>query len=155
MPSPAQPPTDPYVETLTPGVGLVAAALGLGLFVVLALLPVGQGIAFGAAVVVVAIALVAARVTSPVVEVRSGTLRAGGARIPTAVLGDVVELRGEDLRRAIGTELDARAYLCHRAWTHAAVRVDLRDPQDPTPYWIVSTRRPAELARALRDSTSA
>jgi hypothetical protein len=29
------------------------------------------------------------------------------------------------------------------------VRVDLEDPLDPTPYWLLSTRRPQELAAAL------
>jgi hypothetical protein len=29
------------------------------------------------------------------------------------------------------------------------VRVEVVDPQDPTPYWLVSTRRPDDLARAL------
>jgi hypothetical protein len=31
------------------------------------------------------------------------------------------------------------------------VRVELTDPEDPTPYWLVSSRRPDALARALAD----
>jgi hypothetical protein len=30
------------------------------------------------------------------------------------------------------------------------VRVNLDDPNDPTPYWLVSTRQPNRLAEALR-----
>jgi len=30
------------------------------------------------------------------------------------------------------------------------VRVDLNDPADPTPYWVVSSRRPTELAGAIK-----
>jgi hypothetical protein len=30
-----------------------------------------------------------------------------------------------------------------------AVRVAVTDPRDPAPAWLVSTRRPAELAQAL------
>lgn len=30
-----------------------------------------------------------------------------------------------------------------------AVRVEVLDPEDPTPYWVVSTRRPMELAASL------
>ena len=29
------------------------------------------------------------------------------------------------------------------------VLIVLDDPEDPTPYWLVSTRRPAELAALL------
>jgi hypothetical protein len=36
-----------------------------------------------------------------------------------------------------------------RGWIPGVVRVELRDPEDPTPYWIVSSRRPQELAKAL------
>ncbi|HWJ84512.1 MAG TPA: DUF3093 family protein, partial [Cellulomonas sp.] len=35
-------------------------------------------------------------------------------------------------------------------WIHAGVRIELVDPADPTPYWIVTSRRPDELAAALR-----
>jgi len=49
-----------------------------------------------------------------------------------------------------GPELDARAYLCLRGWIAAGVRVPVLDPRDPAPYWLVSSRRPAELAEALR-----
>jgi hypothetical protein len=30
------------------------------------------------------------------------------------------------------------------------VRVELTDPEDPTPYWLFSTRRPQRVAELLR-----
>ena len=45
--------------------------------------------------------------------------------------------------------LDARAYLCIRGWIPTGIRVAVADPQDPTPYWLVSTRRPEELLTAF------
>jgi hypothetical protein len=36
-----------------------------------------------------------------------------------------------------------------RAWIGTAVQVLLDDPADPTPFWVVSTRHPVELATAL------
>jgi hypothetical protein len=47
--------------------------------------------------------------------------------------------------------LDGRAYLCLRGWISPVVRVELDDPDDPTPYWLVSTRRPAQLVAALAE----
>jgi len=32
----------------------------------------------------------------------------------------------------------------------AAVRLEILDPDDPTPYWVVSTRRPDRLIAAIR-----
>ena len=51
-----------------------------------------------------------------------------------------------------GTGLDARAYLVIRGWVHSVVRVPITDPADPAPYWLLSTRRPTELAAAINGS---
>ncbi|MGI9207623.1 MAG: DUF3093 family protein, partial [Rhodococcus sp. (in: high G+C Gram-positive bacteria)] len=34
-------------------------------------------------------------------------------------------------------------------WVGTMAMVVLDDPDDPTPYWLISTRRPAELLEAL------
>lgn len=74
---------------------------------------------------------------------------AGRAVIDRHLLGPVVPLDRETTRRVAGPDADARAYLVLRPWLHRAVRVALNDPADPTPYWLVSTRRPERLAAAL------
>ena len=35
------------------------------------------------------------------------------------------------------------------------VELTLDDPADPVPYWIVSTRRPSQLAEAITDVLTA
>jgi hypothetical protein len=65
------------------------------------------------------------------------------------LLGRVEVLDAERMRQARGPDLDARAYLCLRGWIATGVLVELRDTEDPTPYWLVSSRRPAELAAAI------
>ncbi|WP_239073082.1 DUF3093 domain-containing protein [Sediminihabitans luteus] len=136
-------------ERLVPGPGAVAAAFGLGLFVVLATLPLGVGISLGLAVAATVGALVLLWLTSPVVSVDDAELRAGSARIPLAALGEARAVDRDGLRHELGRGLDARAYVCHRPWARAAVRVPIVDPADPTPYWLVSTRRPDALADAI------
>ncbi len=90
----------------------------------------------------------AARVT-----VDQGFLRAGRARIAALHLGTPSALDAEATRRISGVEADARAYLLLRPYLKRAVRVQITDPADPAPYWLISTRHPDELARALTELT--
>jgi hypothetical protein len=90
----------------------------------------------------------AARVT-----VEGGFLRAGRARIAGFHLGGSSALDAEATRRISGTEADARAYLLLRPYLKRAVQVEITDPADPAPYWLISTRHPDELARALTELT--
>ena len=45
-----------------------------------------------------------------------------------------------------GVDADARAYLLLRPYLKRAVRVEITDPADPAPYWLVSTRHADALA---------
>ncbi len=87
-----------------------------------------------------------------VVEVSSHELRAGRARLPLRFVGSVTPLDAAAAATLRGTGADARAYLLIRSWVPTAVRVDVTDHADPTPYWYVTTARPAALARALSEA---
>ena len=83
------------------------------------------------------------------IVVHDGVFRAGRAHIAAGHLGAAVALDPEATRRVAGREADARAYLLLRPYLKRAVRVAITDPADPAPYWLVSTRHPEDLARAL------
>jgi hypothetical protein len=87
--------------------------------------------------------------TTPVIEVDERMLRVGRARIERSFVGTVTAHTGEDAFAERGPRLDARAWLALRGWLPAVVRIEIVDPADPTPYWLVSSRRPRELATAL------
>lgn len=87
--------------------------------------------------------------TTPTVAVSDGLFTAGRASLPRAVISSATAFTGTDAVAQRGTELDMRAWLLLRGWIPGLVRVQLDDPSDPTPYWVVSTRHPAELAAAL------
>ena len=89
------------------------------------------------------------------ISVRDGVLTAGRARIATGHLGAVTPLDAESAHRLAGRDADARAFLLLRPYVRPAVRVDIADPADPTPYWLVSTRHPARLVAALDAARSA
>lgn len=84
------------------------------------------------------------------VEVRGRELRAGPAHLPVSLIGRVDVVTGEAKRVALGPQLDPQAFVLHRPWVGPAVRVEVLDPDDPTPYWVISTRRPKQLLAALR-----
>jgi hypothetical protein len=150
-PSPAGPagPAPAFDERLWPSptgwiaVPALAAMLGIALW------PVGTGAGLAAAIVGLVLAGVVAVRSATRVRVQDGELRAGSAHIPLTLLRAPQSLDADATRHALGPGLDARAHLCLRGWVRTAVRVELDDPADPTPYWIVSTRRPEALVAAL------
>lgn len=132
------------------GTMLVAS---LWLAVVVALPPVAAW-----SVTAVAMALLAAWLLAygaARVSVRDGVFRAGRATIAAPHLGRAEALDPEAARRVSGIEADARAYLLLRPYLKRAVRVEITDPADPTPYWLVGTRHPERLAAALAELTRA
>ena len=117
---------------------------------VLAATPEAEAIAWTVTAVAIAV-LVALLVGygSPRVVVGDGTFRAGRAHVPLHHVGEVTALDADGVRRLAGVEADARAYLLLRPYLKRGVRVEITDPADPTPYWLVSCRRPQDLVSAL------
>jgi len=76
-------------------------------------------------------------------------LRVDDARLPLACVAGVSVVEPEERRRLLGTGADPLAFMVLRPWVRGTVRVDLDDPADPTPYWLISSRRPEALVAAL------
>ncbi|MET0476162.1 MAG: DUF3093 domain-containing protein [Mycobacterium sp.] len=74
----------------------------------------------------------------------------GPAHLPVSVISRSAEVPRSAKSAALGRQLDPAAYVVHRAWVAGMVLVVLDDPQDPTPYWLVSCRRPDRVLAALR-----
>ena len=141
-----------FAERQWPSFGSWLLAPGAGLFAGLAVFPLSDVAAAAVFVAVtLTIAIVLARSAERIV-VTDGTdpgLGAGRAFLEAWHVGDVAVLDREACRQALGPNADARAYLAHRGWIGTAVKVSVQDPADPTPYWLISTRRPDDLAAAL------
>jgi len=87
------------------------------------------------------------------ITVANGELHAGRARISAQHLGAATALDAEQTRLTAGRDADVRAFLLLRPYLKRAVRVEITDPRDPAPYWLLNTRHPAELAQALTSLT--
>jgi hypothetical protein len=83
------------------------------------------------------------------VRVEDGELKVGQAHLPLEHVGTVEVFAAKDKRKVLGPRLDPTAYILHRGWVGPVVRVEVTDPQDPTPYWVFSTRHPKEIVAAL------
>jgi hypothetical protein len=93
-------------------------------------------------------------VLAPVIEVTETEFRAGRAHLPRTVVGEVEGFTGAAATSQRGPQLDARAWTLFRGYVHGVVKVEVRDDADPTPYWLVSVRRPDAVARALTGPTA-
>lgn len=116
-------------------------------FLVATPLPVALGVTVGFGVLTVAVFL---GYGGAEVVVDERTLYVGRAQIDLAFIGDPIGLDGEQTRAVLGVQADARAYLMVRPYLSESVKVPIEDPDDPTPYWLVMTRRRNALLTALQ-----
>ncbi|WP_168700418.1 DUF3093 domain-containing protein [Gordonia paraffinivorans] len=84
-----------------------------------------------------------------------GELHAHRARLPRSVIARGATVPPSAKSAALGRQLDPAAYLVHRFWVKTMVLLVLDDPDDPTPYWLVSTRHPEKVLEALGLSDAA
>lgn len=84
------------------------------------------------------------------VEIRDGELWVRNAHLPLTYVSGVVGLDRNTLRLVLGREGDPAAFISVRPWIGPGVQVWLDDPDDPTPYWVVSSRHPDQLVKAVR-----
>jgi hypothetical protein len=83
------------------------------------------------------------------VRVDGDALRVGTAVLPLKYVGRVEVVDRRDKQSALGPELDPAAFVLHRGWVGPLVRLEVTDPDDPTPYWVFSVREPDRLLAAL------
>ena len=143
-----------FEERLYPSVGMYLAYSLLTPMVALVAAPFGSVLAIALGAITFIASLVLASVLSPLVVVDGVRLIAGKMSIPLEAIGEVTEVATQDLRNELGPLLDARAQLLIRGDVKTAVKVEITDGKDPTPYLVISTRRSSELVSALRANQS-
>jgi hypothetical protein len=83
------------------------------------------------------------------IRVVASSLVAGDARIPVTALGEAEVLDAAGAAAWRTRKADPRAFMLLRSYIPTALRVEVVDPADPTPYVYLSTRDPQALAAAL------
>ena len=76
-------------------------------------------------------------------------LYVGNAKIECKHIKKVTALPKEEFLKLRGQNADPAAFNATRFWVSTGVKVELKDKNDPTPYWLIATRKPKKLAEAL------
>lgn len=83
------------------------------------------------------------------IEVADGELRIKRAHIPLKYLGEIEIISKENFGFERTRGADPAAYFAITFWISKGIKVRVKDDRDPTPYWLISTKRATELATAL------
>jgi len=83
-----------------------------------------------------------------VIEVDEKELRINKAHIEHKYLGQVKILDNKAMQLSRGRDADPAAYLAIRFWSPRGVLIEIKDSRDTTPYWLISSKRASELAKA-------
>jgi hypothetical protein len=78
-----------------------------------------------------------------------GELRIRSAHVALEFINGSVRLDERSLRRLVGRDGDPLAYVQIRPWIGPGVQILLNDADDPTPYWVISTRHPEKVVKLL------
>lgn len=83
-------------------------------------------------------------------EISGGEVRIRGAHLPLRYVSGAVALDERTLRLVVGREGDPAAFVSIRPWIGPGVQLWLDDPEDPAPYWVVSSRHPQQVVDLIR-----
>lgn len=78
-------------------------------------------------------------------------LRVDKANIDKKYLGAVTVLDKSAMRLLRTRDADPAAYLAIKFWEPQGIRIDLIDPRDKTPYWLITSKRGEEIAALLNN----
>jgi hypothetical protein len=138
-----------YRERVVPGAGafiplaLIAPTAFLTLSPINAELGVFIGV-FGTALVIALLIWL-----SPVIELTDETLSVGKAKIPREALGLATPIEAANAFSERGPKLNALAFIRFQPTVKTLIKIEITDPQDPTPYLLFSTRRAETLSKVI------
>jgi hypothetical protein len=138
-----------FKETVYPGLGLYLALTPLPPAIWLTFLPFDAtlGVIMGSGAYAAAVGFFVFK--SPKIFLDDEYLRVSNAKIEREFISNVRPIAKSETFRARGAELDSRAFTRFQIGVNTMLRIEISDPRDSTPYWLLSTRKVKKLARAL------
>ena len=142
-----------FKEVLRPPIWVLAFIYFLLLSLVIAIWAAfgGSATIYAFAIATVAIIYLALKMRSTI-SISSDELRIDGAHIEIKYLGAVTVLDAAMMKALRTRDADPAAYLAIKFWTPIGVKIKVNDPRDPTPYWLITSKRGEEIAALLLNS---
>jgi hypothetical protein len=142
-----------YKERVIPNIGTFVATFLLLPAIAVVSEPIDIGIGLVIGVVAVLGIWISLIVMAPVITVEEGILKVAKAQIPLKNLGEIQVISEDEIFEERGPRLHHLAFKVFQGTVKTGIKVSINDTNDPTPYWLFSTRKPEELAEALRNRT--
>ncbi|MEN9992894.1 MAG: hypothetical protein RLY83_464 [Actinomycetota bacterium] len=117
------------------------------MYLMLLLISTQAGILLGFSVTVAVLASI--WFAAPVIEISDRTFSVGDAELPIDVISQVTVIEQKDAFAERGVKLSPAAFTRFQVSVKQMVKLEISDEADPTPYWLIATRKPAEIARVL------
>jgi hypothetical protein len=100
------------------------------------------------AIATLAIPFIARSLTSRI-RVDQNELRIDKAHIALKYLGKVTVLDSDAMRLLRTRDADPAAFLAIKFWAATGIKIEVTDPRDATPYWLITSKRGEKLAALL------
>jgi hypothetical protein len=139
-----------FKEVLRPPIWLLAFIYFLLLSLVIAIWAAFDNnvalVAFITATIAIIYIAIAMRST---ITLEGEELRIDRAHIDIKYLGSATVLDSPAMRLLRTRDADPAAYLAIKFWMPKGIKITVVDPRDPTPYWLITSKRGEELAALL------
>ena len=149
MSEPEKPESPLYKERVLPNFGTFAAVFALlpSIAIISEPFDIRIGLAVGVVVVITIWTLLILR--APTIELSQLELRVGRVGIFRNLIGEAEVISKDRIFLERGPSLDPGAHKVFQGSVKTAIKIAILDPEDPTPYWLISTRKPDKLAELL------
>lgn len=91
---------------------------------------------------------------APTLVLSKESLSIGKVQIPTQYISGISAIPASNQQSEKGPKLHPAAYVRFQAGVKGLLKIELNDPADPTPYWLISSRNPELLAKKFSELTS-
>ena len=144
----------PYSERVIPGLSFFFATLFVPTALYLIVLAFDDFWALftfvSTELVIICLGLFAA----PTLKLTKESLSIGKVQIPSKLIKSVTSIEPAAQQSEKGPKLHPAAYIRFQVGVKGLLKIELNDPSDPTPYWLISSRNPELVAKKFADLVS-
>ena len=139
-----------FTEVLRPPIWVLAFIYFMFLSLVIAIWAALDSTSTMVAFIVatIAIPVIAQSLTSKI-QVDQNELRIDKAHIELKYLGKATVLDSDAMRLLRTRDADPAAFLAIKFWASKGIKIEVNDPRDSTPYWLITSKRGEKLAALL------